>query len=46
MLPICHIMNHFHDKKRKIEYVRIKKMLNLENSNMNNSPSKNKGKKS
>lgn len=31
MLPISHTMNNFHDKKRRIEYFKIKKMLNQQN---------------
>lgn len=31
MIPLCHIMNNFHDKKRRIEYFKIKKMLNEQN---------------
>jgi hypothetical protein len=30
--PVCHIMNRFHDKKRHLEYLRLKKVLNLESS--------------
>lgn len=32
MLPVSMTMNRYHDKKRRIEYVKIKKMLNLETS--------------
>lgn len=32
MQSVGHIMNRFHDKRRRIEYHRIKKMLNLETS--------------
>ena len=32
MLPTSDIMNRFHDKKRRIEYIRIKKLLSLETS--------------
>lgn len=31
MIPLCHIMNNFHDRKRRIEYFKIKKMLNEQN---------------
>ena len=32
MLPISDTMNRYHDKRRRIEYIRIKKMLNMETS--------------
>ncbi len=35
MVPVCNMMNKFHDKKRRIEYAKIKKMLNLETSSNN-----------
>ena len=37
MLPIQKIMDVYQDKKRKIDYFRIKKMLNLEISNSDRS---------
>lgn len=32
MIKISSLMNRYHDKRRRIEYVKIKKMLNLETS--------------
>ena len=37
MLPIQKIMDVYQDKKRKIDYFSIKKMLNLEISNSDRS---------
>lgn len=31
MLPITQTLNKFHDKKRRIEYIRITKLINEEN---------------
>jgi hypothetical protein len=36
MNPISQMMNRYHDKKRRLEYNRIKKMLNLEETSQNN----------
>lgn len=35
MLSIGNLMNRYYDKRRRIEYQRIKKQLNLETSNNN-----------
>ncbi|EAR83006.1 hypothetical protein TTHERM_01043230 (macronuclear) [Tetrahymena thermophila SB210] len=37
MVSIGNVMNRYHDKRRRIEYQRIKKQLNFETSNNNNS---------
>lgn len=37
MMPTTNILNEFHDKKRKIEFFRITKLINMEN---NENPSK------
>lgn len=39
MLPTTLTLNKFHDKKRKIEYERITKMLKLNTKNNNNNNS-------
>lgn len=38
MLPTTHILNKFHDKKRRIEYVRITKMLKEEEEKKTGKP--------
>jgi hypothetical protein len=35
MIPISSTMNRYHDKRRRIDYIRIKHMLNLETSGSN-----------
>ncbi|KAL4476006.1 hypothetical protein ABPG72_007892 [Tetrahymena utriculariae] len=30
MEPLCHIMNYYHDKQRKIKYVKITRMLQMQ----------------
>lgn len=38
--PTCNILNIFHDKKRKIEFFRISKLIDEENRNNPNKPPK------
>lgn len=38
MLPVTKVVNKFHDKKRRHEYIRITKMLKDENNNEKNQP--------
>ena len=38
MLPTTNILNKYHDKKRRLEYIRVTKMLRDENETKNPSP--------
>ena len=40
MLPVSTTMNRYHDKRRRIDYFKIKKMLNLETSGSDSNSSK------
>ena len=42
MFSIARIMNYYHDKKRKIEYIRITKIINEKNEMQNKKPKKEK----
>lgn len=40
MLPLCSVINHLHDKKRRIEFYRISKVIEEENKKNPNKPPK------